>query len=161
MPHLPTDSIPPLIEILSKLVRAFVSAFPPHDTRRSSSSTTTMPSDLNQKLYLGVLPDGLKFTIKSITPTVPNRDGWLASFSNPDAGSISSGPNVRFSCPRPTFSLQYLAFLYPDCFVSFLGRLQHHQISNRNLDCRAGRVHRGDQAHRRQRFIFYRARRQD
>lgn len=59
-----------------------------------------MPSDLNQKLYLGVLPDGLKFTIKSITPTVPNRDGWLASFSNPDAGSISSGPNGDFSTIR-------------------------------------------------------------
>ncbi|RDX48519.1 hypothetical protein OH76DRAFT_1404796 [Lentinus brumalis] len=49
-----------------------------------------MPGDLNQVLYLGGLLDGLKFTVTDVKPSVPNRSGWGANFTNPHAGSISS-----------------------------------------------------------------------
>ncbi|RDX48520.1 hypothetical protein OH76DRAFT_1483879 [Lentinus brumalis] len=55
-----------------------------------------MPSDLNQELYLGGLLDGLKFTVTDVKPSVPDRSGWGATFSNPRAGSISSNANGDF-----------------------------------------------------------------
>ncbi|RPD55135.1 hypothetical protein L226DRAFT_470368 [Lentinus tigrinus ALCF2SS1-7] len=61
-----------------------------------------MPSDLNQELYLGGLLEGLKFTIVDVTPSVPDRSGWGATFSNPSAGSKTSNGNGDFDylhCP--------------------------------------------------------------
>ncbi|KAI0682464.1 hypothetical protein C8T65DRAFT_674539 [Cerioporus squamosus] len=61
-----------------------------------------MPSDLNQNLYLGGLLEGLAFTVTDVKPSVPDRSGWGATFSNPRAGSVSSNANGDFdhlSCP--------------------------------------------------------------
>ena len=70
-----------------------------------------MPSDLNQQLFLGGLLEGLKFTIVKVTPSVPDRTGWGATFAHPTAGSKSSNANV---CPhsRSLRDLRCLAQLF-------------------------------------------------
>lgn len=68
-----------------------------------------MPGDLNQSVHLGVLPEGLNFTITAIEPSIPG-DGWTAVFSHPDFGEISHGQYVRHA---RQFLLLYHGSTYP------------------------------------------------
>lgn len=54
-----------------------------------------MPNNVTQALFLGSLLEGLKFTVEEVTPLIPDRTGWGASFTNGVAGKTSIDGAVR------------------------------------------------------------------
>ncbi|KAF3314996.1 hypothetical protein TWF173_004212 [Orbilia oligospora] len=60
-------------------------------------------ASLNQNLYLSQLPEGLRFTVTAVTPSVPDSSGWGAKFQN---SFVSPNPIYHnHNQDRPSFEV--------------------------------------------------------
>lgn len=114
----------------------------------TSGSKAVRPQYAQRRLYVKGLPAGLTFSIVEIKPSIPNGSGWLSSFRNPDAGSITAGPYVgswfASFLPVPSALTSKTLSLVP------LGLSQLHQPPVRHLSIQAERVCRHHQVDRQQ-----------